>query len=286
MIKLTERILVIAIIGIMLIGGGVVASAHSPNHDTLVSGGERVGWSLGSSHIGDFSGAYFYDSFNTSLTSSLKSITNSGASMWSSYKSFYQVGEHQGLGEIITENKVNNVIATFYCFNVDSSNNHFNGKWFIRINLHKIGVYTSTVAAHEFGHAIGLDDLTSSSNNNKLMYYSNATSASGPTTADKMGAQIMMGTHTHYWTIKRSINPTQHVTSCNVCKGDKLALEISTCTSFTWKYYDYSGGSKRHAIQCTCGNLAMDYPGQTIQNCNYGANGTDYFCTVCGEGRS
>ena len=54
---------------------------------------------------------------------------------------------------------------------------------------------TPTTIAHEFGHAIGLRDLYSSTNANKLMYGFENRTPSGPTLLDKWGAWVITGAH-------------------------------------------------------------------------------------------
>ena len=79
-------------------------------------------------------------------------------------------------------------IAAFY--NYSSASDHLFA-WNIKINLALIGNYTEDqrrgILSHEFGHAVGLNDLQNSSNIGVLMYgyVSNSTY---PTGADKTGA--------------------------------------------------------------------------------------------------
>lgn len=47
----------------------------------------------------------------------------------------------------------------------------------------------NATATHEFGHSIGLVDLTNSSNSNKLMFGKESRTATTPQTADKNGAK-------------------------------------------------------------------------------------------------
>jgi predicted Zn-dependent protease len=47
------------------------------------------------------------------------------------------------------------------------------------------------IICHEFGHALGLQDLTSSSNQTKLMYQYSNTRSTSPTSSDVTGARAI-----------------------------------------------------------------------------------------------
>lgn len=86
------------------------------------------------------------------------------------------------------------VVAAFYNYDHDSSG-HLT-KWSVRMNktiMDKRSHEQNRITmAHEFGHAIGLNDLEASYNRNKLMYgYSNRT-ASSPTSKDIEGAKQIL----------------------------------------------------------------------------------------------
>ena len=113
------------------------------------------------------------------------------------------------------------------------------------MNMAKADSLSSKVLAHEFGHAIGLKDLSNAQNINKLMYgYSNGT-ATAPALADIWGAKVITGVH----------------------------------TTHTWGYRLIAGAlGNSHQKYCTACNGLNPY----VQRCTYG---TDNRCTVCGYGR-
>lgn len=83
---------------------------------------------------------------------------------------------------------------------------------------------TSTTLAHEFGHAIGLNDLYDDQNVNKLMYGVSSRTVSSPTTSDKWGAKVITGVHTtHTWAYKyhstTGTGQNRHVGYCTSCNG-------------------------------------------------------------------
>lgn len=83
---------------------------------------------------------------------------------------------------------------------------------------------TDVVIAHELGHVLGLNDLYSPTNADKLMYGYSTGTATGPTASDIKGMQVITGSHTtHTWGYKYYTTNTygQHVHAkyCTVCNG-------------------------------------------------------------------
>ncbi|MBQ0138932.1 MAG: hypothetical protein KBT36_06530, partial [Kurthia sp.] len=85
--------------------------------------------------------------------------------------------------------------ASFYDYTSNSSG-HLT-KWSIRMNTANMDGRTpelnKTTLAHEFGHVIGLNDLTQSKNSVYLMYGYATRSVTGPTSTDITGANKALG---------------------------------------------------------------------------------------------
>ena len=109
----------------------------------------------------------------------------------------------------------------------------------------KIATLTYSTIVHELGHAVGLTDLYTLNNSNKIMYYTNnGRTATDPHTQDKWGVKVITGYH----------------------------------TSHTWSYVFYltNGGVNQHRRRCTsCKGIKYN----SVENCTYNASGV---CTKCG----
>ena len=168
---------------------GAKGSAH-----TCTSGGENLG--------------YVIDCNNHTGTSS---INYKIASMDAAYEGYVKAGAKLwGNTNVVVFNtsaiNTNNVVhtytdpntpsnAAFYLYSSDSSGHLI--QWAIKLNKHKMDSRSSTLnittVAHEFGHAIGLNDLKNTDNKNKLMYGTDGKTVSSPQAADILGAKKILG---------------------------------------------------------------------------------------------
>jgi hypothetical protein len=115
----------------------------------------------------------------------------SGAGKWSGTVTISNTSTSSNNGKISTySDPSTSTLAVFTEYSSDS-NGHLTS-WKIKFNKSKMDSFTAaekaTVAAHELGHAIGLNDLYLGANSDKLMY-GFWPMASSPTAKDKEGAK-------------------------------------------------------------------------------------------------
>ncbi len=159
--------------------------------------------------------------------------------MWSSVATFTEFSQSSNL---ILEYDFNrrDVVALYTGYVSNASTTGHTAYWTIAFNTHEGISYDAVTVAHELGHVIGLTDLYDNQNINKLMYYSNASTATSPTTSDLWGAKVILGIHTshaftsyRYWGTQSNSN--YHVAYCTDCNGNSATH--SACI--------YKGGSTR-----------------------------------------
>lgn len=219
-----------------------ISDVYSDLYGDYFIGGDSVGWSINENHhTNGTTLTYSFSTTDSYLTSTLKSYVTSGASKWSGTVSIVNKSDGSGTGEISTFYNAGTSVGAKFCDFLTDSSGHLTS-WYIQMNRY----YTQSAVtiAHEFGHAIGLNDLYGNISSNKLMYGFSGRTATSPTSADKWGAKVITGAH----------------------------------TSHTWgyKYYDTtSAGANRHVKYCTqCNGLTT-----TIANCVYNTNN---ICKICG----
>ncbi len=102
--------------------------------------------------------------------------------------------------------------------------------WYIELNRAK--TISSTIVAHEFGHIIGLKDMSTTKNKNTLMYGYDDRTVLGPSNSDRLGALVITGQHTaHTWGYMyygTNSGTNSHLKYCTVCKG--RTNTVSNCT--------------------------------------------------------
>jgi len=145
-------------------------------------------WVILLNAIHQASNSFTYKISNSSFSSNI----SAGASKWSGTVTIsLNLTSAQGtITDYTDPNSSINAYATDY---VSDSKGHFTN-WGIYLNksnmIFRTNAANDTTLAHEFGHAIGLRDLTASSNSNKLMYgYANTRTVSSPQSADITGAK-------------------------------------------------------------------------------------------------
>lgn len=233
-------------------------------------GTEEIGWSIDETcHTNGSSSTYYFRTGTFELSDVLKNVFRSAASMWSSIVTFTE-SSSQG-GEITAvSNAIYRAAAEFVPISIDSSGHITN--WTIQINTHwydtgedTISQY-STYMAHELGHVIGLNDLSSSANYNKIMCGSaDDITATTPRTADLNGARVITGAHsTHTW----SKTTAKH--SCSGCGGyGTHSPDNSRCT-YT------SNGASTHTVYCSICNYTFTESHSAYYNSLTGE------CSACG----
>ena len=216
---------------------GVLAKEKIPQYNNqYYIGGTVVGWSIDEScHAYTNSVTYKFDSI---VDTDWRDFIKSADSRWSSTVAIDVSSTGTGLVELDAFDI--HIAAEFYDPH-PNSNGHITvsgTSWKIRVNTNYIRTVTKAIIAHEFGHVIGLNDMYSYSNRDKLMYGiddpDNTLAANYPTTQDKRGAEVITGQHTsHTWEYvfyrTNSSGVEQHRRRCTYCKGIKYN-SIENCT--------------------------------------------------------
>ena len=250
---------------LILIQANIHASAHSTSQAGILAkyyignnncpykgwyiGGEDVGWGINESAHASNSTITYSFSNDPKLSSTLKSYVRSGAAKWSGTATINEKLDGTGVGSIMTFYNGESNIAALTAI---SAGNNGHLVWF-DMSINRAKTISAVTIAHEFGHALGLTDLYEGENVNKLMYYTQASTANNPTTADKRGARVITGQHiSHLW---------------------------------AYRYYGtLSNGKNQHVKYCTsCGGFACKSPSNSapmVATCTY--KGSSNNCTICG----
>lgn len=138
---------------------------------------------------------YIYYYTTTGMDSKYKSFVTSGAAKWNNTGVTNIIAGTVGVGgHVYKYTDANTSTIAAVGGNFYSSTGHWSS-WYMKMNTSKLDSYTSAlsngVIAHEFGHVIGLRDLYTAPNTDKLMYaYVNPnTFTTSPTSADIAGAK-------------------------------------------------------------------------------------------------
>ncbi|MDQ0887912.1 hypothetical protein QFZ81_003000 [Paenibacillus sp. V4I9] len=155
-------------------------------HTTAQTGSETVKWMLDNYNHAGATNVLYYNS--PTLDSTMVSDVTSAASRWSKVTFTESTGNYTGYVNQISDSN-SDVAAEFWMFASDSSGHLYN--WSININKYLTDQYTSPqrrgVITHEFGHAVGLNDIYNSIGVNMYAYMSGWT-AYFPTSYDLIGA--------------------------------------------------------------------------------------------------
>lgn len=212
---------------------GILAKTYHSGYGGYYIGGEDVGWSIDETfHTNGATMTYSFSSSDPYLTNTYKSYVNTGASRWSGTVTITNKTDGTGTGLICTYNDPDTYTVAKFCDYSANSSGHLTS-WKIKIN--RAHTVNATTFAHEFGHAIGLNDLYASKNSNKLMYGYESRTATYPSSLDKWGAKVITGVHTtHAWGYKYySTNAAGnvHVKYCTSCNGLSTVTEQCTYNS-------------------------------------------------------
>ncbi|MCH5278566.1 MAG: hypothetical protein J1E60_02125 [Christensenellaceae bacterium] len=140
------------------------------------------------------------------------------------------------------------------------SQGHFT-KW--EIYIHPYTTVKETTLIHEIGHVFGLGDLYLESNKDRIMYNSDARTATVPTAYDISGFNVITGMHTtHDW---RYTNTRRQ---CAICNGTKTEKH-----SYIWSNYS----SSMHKGVCSLTGEVVYEPHKDYINLATGA------CKRCGR---
>lgn len=128
-----------------------------------------------------------------SLNSSYSSYVTNGASKWSGTVTINKaISSYTAQGHIHTYTDPDvSTVAAFYDYQSYSSGHLYD--WKIKMNTSimdgRTAAKNTTTLAHEFGHAIGLNDLQTFMSIPRLMYGYSDRTATGPTSDDISGAK-------------------------------------------------------------------------------------------------
>ncbi len=172
----------------------VVASAH-PVGVLCKPGSEALGWKVDCLNHQATPNVKWKSSISTSTSGvdyPYRQAMNLAAARWAGTIAITESNVDPSAGIISTySNKNTSVMGVFYEYESDSRNHLVT--WKIKFNKMTMDSLTTaekaTVAAHELGHAIGLNDLGHFYNQDKLMYSYWPQVATSPTAADKEGAK-------------------------------------------------------------------------------------------------
>ena len=211
----------------------ILTKSYNSVYDGYYIGGENVGWGIDESfHTNGTTITYSFLSSDSNLNSTYKSYVTTGASRWSGTVTITNRTDGSGTGKISTFNDPNSNTVAKFCEYTANSSGHLIS-WSIKMNRAK--TVSATTLVHEFGHVIGLNDLSSSTNNNKLMYLYSDRTVTNPTSSDKWGSKVITGVHSsHTWGYKYySTNSVGniHVKYCTSCNGLSLITEQCTYNS-------------------------------------------------------
>lgn len=168
----------------------ILLPANVYAHTSGSTGSENDQWILDiNNHAGSKNISYKIDT--SSVNTTYAGYVTEGASRWNSVGpvSFSQSSTNFK-GEISAYNDPDTSTVAYFG-NYQSSNGHLTS-WRIFLNITNLEKKTvegrKVTMAHEFGHAIGLNDLKDSNNIGVLMYGYSDRNATYPTAADKAGA--------------------------------------------------------------------------------------------------
>jgi len=209
---------------------GVLRKSYISQYGGYYIGGDEVGWSIDEGvHTNGASLTYSFDSTDSNLTPTLKNVVRAGAGLWSGTVNIQEKTDGTGKGLITTYNEAGSGVIAKFCEFTANSSGHLTA-W--KIKLNRAHTQNQVVIAHEFGHAIGLNDLYEYRSRYKLMYGYDTGLANSPTATDIWGAKLITGVHSsHTWGYKyysTNSSGNVHIKYCTQCGG--LSYETGQCT--------------------------------------------------------
>ncbi len=212
------------------------ANAHSTSQDGILEsyvhpvygyeciGSEDIGWSVDEKyHSNTVTIYYFFDNVSNINMQNIRA----GVQKWIPWVTFQESSAGTGrFADYDFERSDINASFKNYAEGTNADTGHIS-TWEIHLNTNIDVNMNAVIVAHELGHVIGLNDLYSNHNQNKLMYYSDASTATAPTELDLWGAKVILGIHnTHsfdeyrYWG-KDTNGNHYHVQYCSDCNGNR-----------------------------------------------------------------
>lgn len=271
--------------------------------------------------VSDLQGPYDEKVNLNTLNTDIKNMFRNAAEKWNAVtvngKKLVNLREVSSGGDIVVKNplSVNDNVLVIASTDGKPDEAYHTRKWTISLQMFKwlcgyVEEYGSLIFAHELGHVLGLADLSSQSNQNKLMYYTSAGKDLNNyqiTTSEIMGLQLIMNHESH--TIS---SPTEGICSeCGLeaehdfvsgsivnCDGNKYYQKCVSCDYKTLETHTASltSGKKlgssdenlltHHITRCTdCGKTIKAFH---ARGSNSAVNGVSklyhyYSCTVCGQ---
>ena len=204
-------------------------------------GSEEIGWGIMEfCHLGTHQGQYKFDS---GLDSQYRTMFLDAVELWSSTTQATMTQSNSAIGTVVQGNYGEGFVARAV-MNSSYSSGHITS-WEIQVNTYYANSITVMDLAHEIGHIWGLTDLRAEDNVCRLMYYSNASTATSPTTGDINGFKVITGLHTtHNWIY------TNARKKCTLCHGIKTESH-----SYLWS--DYSA-SQHRGVCSMCGKTVYE----------------------------
>lgn len=164
--------------------------AHNPPR-----GSETAGYIVNADkHAGVSSDSYYISNSGAAyVTTELRSYIRQGEDMWDGAAVSFHENSSSGTGRVVAYRDANTGTVAYHRTHSTNSSGHILS-WTIGVNYSTWDTLNSSkkkmVLAHEFGHAVGLGDLTWAENKRLMMYYkvSNDSYHYSVTSYDKKGA--------------------------------------------------------------------------------------------------
>lgn len=224
--RITPALLLIA----MFFSFAPITTAHTIPQSSLITWGEEIGWAIDESkHTNGTLLEYHFDPDDPYISAYVSRVRQA-ATLWAGTVSIQEANTVNGM--IMTDYASSATYIAYYIYNWKYEPSGHVGDYEIVLNRYYDSEINSVVIAHEFGHAIGLKDLYSDRNKNKLMYGYRSLTANGPTLSDTRGARVITGQHQSHqsweWVFHKS-NTTgnEHRMECPTCNGYRY---IESCT--------------------------------------------------------
>ena len=192
--KLRTKYLVMLCLLLLVSSVPFQTSAH-PAGALCQAGSEMLGWRVDCSNHQAAPSFKWYTPIADSPTAvdyRYRMAANAGASKWKDTVTITNSTSSTNSGYIYTFNDSNtSILGVFHDYSSNGQGHLIS--WKIKFNKTALDTFTvaqvAVIAAHEFGHAIGMYDLYQIGNNDKLMYAYWPYTTVSPTAKDILGAK-------------------------------------------------------------------------------------------------